>query len=72
MLAKIVLIFIEVWNDIEARGELIKNIGLGVFVNALYGISDGSVEIFNLMDVIIGVNVMLLGIKIERSAKWDN
>jgi len=60
----------EIWNDLEARGELIKNIGLGVFVNALYGISDGSIELFNVIDVTIGIVVMLIGIKIERAQKW--
>jgi len=28
-------------NKIQIIGELIKNIGLGLFVNGLYGVSDG-------------------------------
>ena len=30
----------------EVAGEIVKNIGLGVFINGLYGISDGSIEFF--------------------------
>jgi hypothetical protein len=37
----------------KIAGELIKNIGLGIFVNALYGMSDGVIEIFNVTDFII-------------------
>ena len=35
----------KLWDDLESRGELIKSIGLGMFVNAIYGISDCSIEI---------------------------
>jgi len=51
----------------EVAGELGKNIGLGIFVNALYGISSGALTLFNIFDVIIGLTIMLIGILLERS-----
>jgi hypothetical protein len=56
-----------VWSNKQARGDIIKNIGLGVFVNGIYGISDGTIEFFNLLDIIIGILTMLEGIIIERN-----
>jgi hypothetical protein len=44
----------EIFLDKKIAGELIKNIGLGIFVNALYGMSDGVIEIFNVTDFTIG------------------
>ncbi len=51
----------------KVGGELIKNIGLGIFVNALYGISSGTIEVFNITDLIIGLVAMIIGIMLERS-----
>jgi len=59
------------WRDDEAIGEIIKNTGLGVFVNGIYGISDLNVEIFNISDIIVGIMVMTIGVIIERRKKWD-
>ena len=58
--------FKEIFTDKKIAGELIKNIGLGIFVNAIYGISDGSVEFFNLIDIIVGIVAMFIGIIVER------
>jgi hypothetical protein len=56
----------EIFLDKKIAGELIKNIGLGIFVNALYGMSDGIIEIFNITDFIIGFIAMFIGIILER------
>jgi len=53
--------------DKEVGGELIKNIGLGIFVNGVYGISDGTIELFNISDIVIGLIAMAIGIILERS-----
>ena len=55
----------KIWTNIKIRGKIIENTGLGVFVNGLYGISDGSVEFFNLIDILIGFLVMVVGIYIQ-------
>jgi hypothetical protein len=54
---------------LEISGELTKNIGLGIFVNGVYGVSDGTIEIFNIIDVVLGVSLMIIGIIAERKAK---
>ena len=67
MMKKLILM----WNDLQTRGEIFKNIGLGLFVNGAYGLSDLKVEFFNITDLIIGIFVMISGIIIERRNKWD-
>ena len=57
----------EIFSNYEVIGELIKNIGLGIFVNGIYGISDGSIELFNTIDIGIGIIAMIIGILLERS-----
>ena len=55
---------------LQIAGELTKNIGLGIFVNGIYGISDGTIELYNIVDMILGISLMILGIIAERRAKW--
>ena len=54
---------------LQLAGELTKNIGLGIFVNGIYGISDGTIELYNIIDIVLGVSLMTLGIIAERRAK---
>ncbi len=56
-------------EKLQIAGELTKNIGLGIFVNGAYGISDGTIEIFNIIDIILGIGLMTIGIIAERRAK---
>jgi len=57
----------NIFLDKKLGGELIKNIGLGIFVNGLYGISDGTIEFFNAIDIMIGIIAMIIGIMLERN-----
>ena len=52
--------------DRKSRGEIVKSIGLGVFINGLYGISDSSIELYNVVDIIASLYVILLGISMEK------
>jgi hypothetical protein len=54
---------------LQIAGELTKNIGLGIFVNGVYGISDGKIENFEIFDILLGISLMILGIIAERRAK---
>ena len=54
-------------NKIKIIGELIKNIGLGLFVNGLYGVSDGKIELYNIIDMFLGLVMILFGIILENS-----
>ena len=49
--------------DRIVAGELVKNIGLGVFINELYGLTDGSFELYNFVDMFFG----FVGINLERN-----
>jgi len=62
----------QMWYDLETRGEIFKNIGLGFFVNAGYGITLSEIQIMNWIDVIVGIILMLSGIYLQRRDKWDN
>jgi len=59
----------DLWYNLKIRGKIIENTGLGIFVNALYGISDGTIEIFNLIDTFVGFFVMIIGIYIQGEIK---
>ena len=61
----------NMWYDLETRGEIFKNIGLGFFVNAGYGLTLSNIQITNWIDAIIGLILMLSGIYLERIKKWD-
>ena len=39
--------FILMWQDLQTRGEIFKNIGLGFFVNAGYGITLSNMFLIN-------------------------
>ena len=64
--------FILMWQDLQTRGEIFKNIGLGFFVNAGYGITLSNIFLINWIDLIIGLILMLSGIYLERIDKWEN
>ena len=51
------------------KGKLAENIGLGIFVNSSYGLSDGSLEIFNIIDMVLSILLILVGIILQRSIK---
>ena len=55
---------------LQIAGELTKNIGLGIFVNGVYGISDGKIENYEIFDILLGISLMILGIIAERRSKW--
>lgn len=54
---------------LQIAGELTKNIGLGIFVNGVYGVSDGTLEIYNVIDILLGIVLMILGIIAERRSR---
>ena len=55
---------------LQIVGELTKNIGLGIFVNGIYGISDAQIENYEIVDILLGIGLMILGIIAERKGKW--
>jgi len=60
---------IEILQKPRVRGRLFENFGLGVLINGFYGISDGSFEIFNLADIIVGLWIMLIGLALQEKGE---
>ena len=56
---------------LKQEEKFFKNIGLGFFVNAGYGITLSDIQIMNWIDAIIGIILMLSGIYLQRKEKWD-
>ncbi|MEO1923446.1 MAG: hypothetical protein ABGX25_02880 [Nautiliaceae bacterium] len=61
----------NMWYDLETRGKIFENVGLGFFVNAGYGITLSDIQLMNWIDAIIGIILMLSGIYLQRREKWD-
>jgi len=59
----------QLLTDPLVKGKLAENIGLGIFVNSSYGLSDGSIEIFNIIDIALSISLILVGIILQRSIK---
>jgi len=57
---------IEILQKPRVRGRLFENFGLGFFVNGMYGVSDGSFELFNLVDIIVGTIMIFEGIRLQE------
>jgi hypothetical protein len=57
---------IEILRKNRVRGRIFENFGLGFLVNGLYGISDGSFEVYNLIDIIVSVIMILNGIYLQE------
>ena len=58
-----------IFKNPRIRGRLFENFGLGFFVNGMYGMSDGSFEIFNLIDIIVGTIMIIEGIKLQEEVE---
>ncbi len=51
---------------LDIIGELIKNIGLGIFVNSLYALSSLNFTVYNFLDIFFSLVAMISGIILER------
>ena len=58
-----------IFKNPRIRGRLFENFGLGFFVNGMYGMSNGSFEIFNLIDIIVGTIMIIEGIKLQEEVE---
>jgi len=50
----------------DVIGRVSENIGIGLFVNGTYGMVDGSIEIYNIIDIFISLYIMVGGILLQR------
>ena len=56
----------DILFDKAVIGEFGKNVGLGIFIYGLYGISNGNIEVFNLVDILVGIIGMAIGIVLKK------
>jgi len=56
-------------NKYKIIGRIAENIAIGLFVNGIYGISDGSIETFNIIDIIISIYIMTIGVLLQQKEK---
>jgi len=47
-------------------GRIAENIGIGLLVNGMYGITDGSIEIYNIIDIAISLYIMIGGVLLQQ------
>jgi len=45
----------------DVRGEILLNIGLGIFVNSLYSLTQKEISIYIVLDVIFGIMMIIEG-----------
>ena len=56
-------------NKYKIVGRIAENIAIGLFVNGIYGISDGSIETFNIIDIAISLYIMVIGVLLQQKDK---
>jgi len=56
-------------NKYKIVGRIAENISIGLFVNGIYGISDGSIETFNIIDIAISLYIMVIGVLLQQKDK---
>jgi len=57
---------LEILKKRRVRGRVFENFGLGFLVNGLYGLSDGSFEVFNFIDIIVALVMIISGIYLQE------
>jgi len=54
----------------KIRGEILSNIGLGLFVNALYSLTQKEIKIYILFDIIFAIMLILEGVIMKEENEW--
>jgi len=61
MIRKFILKRLKLFKEKEVRGEILLNIGLGIFVNSLYSLTQKEVSIYIILDVFFGIMMIIEG-----------
>jgi len=51
----------ELFKEKDVRGEIFLNIGLGIFVNALFSLTQKQYSIFIMLDLFFGIMLIIEG-----------
>ncbi len=58
------------FKDKTIRGEIILNIGLGIFINALFAITINQISVFVIVDLLLGLIIISEGAK-QKETTWE-
>ena len=61
MIEKFIIKRILLFKEKDVRGEILLNIGLGIFVNSLYSLTQKEISIYIVLDVIFGIMMIIEG-----------
>lgn len=51
----------ELFKEKDVRGEILLNIGLGIFVNSLYSLPQHEISVYIVLDVFFGIMMIIEG-----------
>jgi len=57
---------LQLFKQRDVRGEILSNIGLGVFVNALFSITINQISILVILDLIFGIILIIEGTILKK------
>lgn len=60
---------LALFKEREVRGEILSNIGLGVFVNALFSITINQISILILLDILFGIILIIEGTILKKESR---
>lgn len=60
---------LSLFKDKDVRGEMLTNIGLGIFVNALFSITINQITFLVVLDLLFGIILIVEGIILKKDIK---
>ena len=57
------------FKEKDIRGEILLNIGLGIFVNSLYSLTQREISIYIILDVFFGIMMIIEGSILKKDGK---
>ena len=60
---------LALFKEREVRGEILSNIGLGVFVNALFSITINQISILIVLDILFGIILIIEGTILKKESR---
>ncbi|MDX9814718.1 MAG: hypothetical protein RBS91_08690 [Sulfurimonadaceae bacterium] len=60
---------ISLFKEREIKGEILSNIGLGIFVNALFSITISQISILIILDILFGIILIVEGTILKKEMK---
>jgi len=61
MIKKFITKRILLFKEKDVRGEILSNIGLGIFVNSLYSLTQKEISIYIILDLFFGIMMIIEG-----------